>query len=284
MTWQDFYENYDNWSDSTLLSRISSLNGNCPSEEVTDCVNYISDNAAEKLVRKALSLGTVFTPNDIYEMNGQISEKLGKEILDRYMTTKKPISFTDIQNLDSLVPEECFDRIILYDLKVGYSFTAKQISELDGYGSEEVLTEALKKCKTKISKSDMENLEGIVDDDYLRKLDRKLGTHAFDDDWDEDDDSYDYADTSGKKPGLLSHLGAFFVADQIDKKLSQSSSRGTGSRRYRIGDRVYVRRYGKREPGTIADLDRIGYSVDLDNGLYLQGVRESDIERKGLFN
>ena len=295
MTWNDFYENYDNWSDSTQLSRISSLKDMGSSEEVADCVNYISANVAEKLVRKALSMGTVFTPNDIYEMNGQISEKLGKEVLERYMMTGKPISVTEILNLEGLVPDECNDQIVLYDMKLGYRFTPKQIIELEGYASEKVLTEALKKSNTKVSKNELENLEGVVDDTVLRNIDRKQGTHVFDeeDEWDEEDDSYDYADTSGKKPGLLGYLGAFFAASEIDHRMRKrrESSRddypswGSRRRKYNIGDRVNVRRYGSHESGTIADLDRDGgYSVDLDDGLYLQGVRESDIEKKGLFD
>lgn len=59
---------------------------------------------------------------------------------------------------------------------------------------------------------------------------------------------------------------------------------GNKPRKYHIGEVVYVRRYGRRELGMIADVDRNGrYSVDLDNGLYLQGVSETEIERKGLF-
>lgn len=220
-TWKEFYDKYDNWSESTILSRISSLQDIGPSAEVIDCSNCISEQVAEKLVRKAISMGMTFTPNDIYELNGMISESLGKEILERYMATRKPISISEIQNLDALVPQESIDLTVLYDMQIGLRFTPKQIIELDGYVSEAVLTEALRRSNTKVSRDELEELDGIVDEKLLRKIDKKQKTHVFDDynDWDEYDDSYDYADTSGKKPGLLSQLGALYVASEIDKRI-----------------------------------------------------------------
>lgn len=76
MTWKEFYEKYDDWAESTVISKISSLKDIGPSSEVVDCANYIPEKAAEKLVRKAMSLGTVFTPNDITELDSAISENL----------------------------------------------------------------------------------------------------------------------------------------------------------------------------------------------------------------
>lgn len=220
-TWKDFYENYDNWAESTILSRISSLQDIGPSAEVIDCANCISEQVAEKIVRKAISMGMTFTPDDIFELNGMVSESLAKEILERYMKTGKPISVTEIQNLDALVSQESIDMTVLYDMQIGLRFTPKQIIELDGYVSETVLTEALRRSNTKVSRDELEELDGIVDEKLLRKIDKKQKTHVFDedDDWDEYDDSYDYADTSGKKPGLLSQLGALYVASEIDKRI-----------------------------------------------------------------
>jgi len=220
-TWKEFYDKYDNWSESTILSRISSLQDIGPSAEVIDCANCISEQVAEKLVRKAISMGMTFTPDDIYELNGMISESLGKEILERYMATRNPISISEIQNLDALVPQESIDLTVLYDMQLGLRFTPKQIIELDGYVSEAVLTEALRRSNTKVSRDELEDLDGIVDEKLLRKIDKKQKTYVFDEeeDWDEYDDSYDYADTSGKKPGLLSQLGALYVASEIDKRI-----------------------------------------------------------------
>lgn len=220
-TWKEFYDKYDNWSESTILSSISSLQDIGPSAEIIDCANCISEQVAEKLVRKAISMGMTFTPDDIYELNGMISENLGKEILERYMATRKPISISEIQNLDALVPQESIDLTVLYDMQIGLRFTPKQIIELDGYVSEAVLTEALRRSNAKVSRDELEELDGIVDEKLLRKIDKKQKTHVFDEeeDWDEYDDSYDYADTSGKKPGLLSQLGALYVASEIDKRI-----------------------------------------------------------------
>ena len=291
-TWNEFYEKYDDWADSTQLKKISSLTDMGTAEQVADCTNYISDTVAEKLVKKAISMGTVFAPKDITTMDGQISEELTSEILEKYMATRRPVSVTEIQNLDALVPDSWLDQLILYNLNLGYRFTPKQIIDLEGYGSEAVLTEALKRCNTPLTANEIEDLEGVVDDTLLRSIDLKQGTHVFDEeedeDWEEYDDSYDYADTSGKKPGLLSHIGALLVADEIDRRLWRDkkmksdnySSWGNRQRKHRIGDRVNVR----NQSGTIADLDRNGgYSVDLDDGRYLQGVRESEIKKKGLF-
>ncbi len=277
ITWKKFYDKYNDWAESTLLSRISSLQDMGPTSEIVDCVKYIPENAGEKLLRKAMNMGTVFTPNDIWEMDGVISEHLAKEILERYMATGVPISITEIKNLDGLMPQEYIDRTVLYDLQLGLRFTPNQILDLEGCVSEKVLTEALVKSNSRLSAREIEALDGIVDEKVLRRIDKKQKTHAFDEetDWD------DYADTSEKKPGLLSLLGSLYVASEIDKQAFGSKKT---SQKYRIGDVIYVRRYGRRESGMIADITGKGrYSVDLDNGLYLQGVSETDIEKKGIF-
>ena len=299
-TWSEFYEKYDEWADSTILNRISSLKDMGPSDEITEVANCINDDASEKLIKKAHSMGTVFSPEEIADIADYIEEDLTDDLVERYMSTRKPLSYKDIENLDGLVSDQMMDKIILYDLGLGYGFTAKQIIDLDGIVSEAVLTKALQISNPKLTKRDIENLYGVVDEQVLFSIDRKLGTHVYDDeieedDWEEDDDeeddSYDYADTSGKKPGFLDRLGTFLFASSVDKKMREKREERLQNeapawmnrkKKYSISERVYVRRYGSRQSGTIIDVSTNGYAVKLDDGTFLTNVRESDIER-GIF-
>lgn len=81
MTWDDFYDGYCNWSESTLKTRISLLEDIGSGEEVVDVILNLSDDRSKaQLVRKAMRFGVVFTRDDYVNLYDEFSNELYTKI------------------------------------------------------------------------------------------------------------------------------------------------------------------------------------------------------------
>ena len=80
MTWDEFYDRYVVWSESTIRSRISSLEDIGEGVEVVSVATDISDERIRaQLIRKAIRLGAVFTEEDISLLEGEVPEEVLEE-------------------------------------------------------------------------------------------------------------------------------------------------------------------------------------------------------------
>lgn len=83
-TWDEFYEKFYGWADSTQISRISQLTTFGSHEEVAEIVQmYYDEKAASHLAQKAMAAGVRFTSAEIVEMQGSVN----KECMNRMVTT-----------------------------------------------------------------------------------------------------------------------------------------------------------------------------------------------------
>ncbi|MBR5948880.1 MAG: hypothetical protein IKZ82_09605 [Clostridia bacterium] len=81
MEWETFYDRWEDWAESTLIARISSLKSVGPSDEVTEVACFsLSFDASYKLITKAIKLGASFSFDDIIELDEYYSE-LAEEVL-----------------------------------------------------------------------------------------------------------------------------------------------------------------------------------------------------------
>ena len=63
MTWEDFYDKFYEWADSTQVSRISQLTTFGSHKQVAEIVEaYFDEKAASRLAKKAMAAGVRFTP------------------------------------------------------------------------------------------------------------------------------------------------------------------------------------------------------------------------------
>ncbi len=77
MTWEDYYEKFYDWTESTQINRISSLTDFGPFDEILELTETLSEQGASKLIAKAVSKGVVFTCQEIVTL----SEYLEKQVL-----------------------------------------------------------------------------------------------------------------------------------------------------------------------------------------------------------
>ena len=298
-TVEDLIEYSETYNDMDLekVLQCSMDNGiQVTSSDIKDLSEYVSEEILRKVIGYAKRRGTSISNMDLIEIceNSESQEDMA-DLLLMNSERGRNLKFNEIKYIAENCDDRVCEKVLRSIMEAGGYFTAKQVMELSEAVDSKLMTDVMAhsfKNNVHFTETQLQDLKYSVDDELLYQIDKKQNTHAFDEEDEEEyDDSYDYADTSGKKPGLLGHLGALFVASEIVKKAggrkaSQDKYRSWSSkpRKFHIGERVNVRRYGKLVSGTIEDLDlNGGYSIDLDDGIYLQGVRESDIVKKGLF-
>ena len=82
MIWDEFYNRFYEWADSTQIKRISQLTTFGTHEEVSEIAQAVSDkNAASRLVLKALSSGVVFTVDEIVDLQIAVTKKCMNEMV-----------------------------------------------------------------------------------------------------------------------------------------------------------------------------------------------------------
>jgi len=116
MKWQEYYDRFWDWTDSTRLRHISSLTDFSSSAEVTEiAVDSCEDEIAMALVKRAISYGIRFTPEEVIELACYMDE----ETLS-----------TLIQSRNSRFTEEQFKELdyLCYDEKL-----LKRVAKEDGH-------------------------------------------------------------------------------------------------------------------------------------------------------
>ena len=81
MRWSDFYENYTEWADSTVRSRISSWEDIGTGAEVAEvAIDLFEDKLKAQLIRKAIRLKAHFTHDDFVELYGELPDEVYQEL------------------------------------------------------------------------------------------------------------------------------------------------------------------------------------------------------------
>jgi len=94
--WYTFYNNFWDWSDTTIRTNIYKLEDIEP-EDLTDAVaNIFDEKRANALVRRAIKLKVPVSEDMFQDLSGMISKQVAKELRDYcglnnkyFLTTKK---------------------------------------------------------------------------------------------------------------------------------------------------------------------------------------------------
>lgn len=111
MDWETFYDRWENWSDSTLISRISSLKSIGSSDEIVEVAcSCLCFDAAYKLIVKAVKLGAKFTFSELIELD-ECDYELAEHILDNCACTLTHSQAEKLEELGYTVPKNCIVQV-----------------------------------------------------------------------------------------------------------------------------------------------------------------------------
>ena len=77
LTWDEYYEKFDTWSESTRAQYISKLSNVGDHSQVADIANRLyNQGASDKLIRMACDAGVRFTAEDVYLIEFSVSPEV----------------------------------------------------------------------------------------------------------------------------------------------------------------------------------------------------------------
>jgi len=107
MKWEDYYDRFWDWAESTQISRISTLTDFTSSAEVVEIANeFFDEKNSTRLVKRAMQNGIRFTPAEIIELGGCLTEEVFNETIRR---CRGQFTVEQYEELEGL----CFDEELL---------------------------------------------------------------------------------------------------------------------------------------------------------------------------
>lgn len=109
MTWDEYYDKFYEWADSTQISRLSSLTAfspDCSAEvlEVAQC--FVDDKVAIRLINKALAGGVRFSVDEVMELACMVEKPMLTRLVD---TATEPFSKEQLEELYMLIDDDVFE-------------------------------------------------------------------------------------------------------------------------------------------------------------------------------
>lgn len=106
MTWDEYYDKFYGWADSTQISRISQLTSFGSHEEVSEIAQAILDEkAASRLVMKALHYGVKFTVDEILDFQLYVTKECMNELVKR---CSYPFTQEQVEELAYSIDDELY--------------------------------------------------------------------------------------------------------------------------------------------------------------------------------
>ena len=88
MTWDEYYEGFYDWSDSTRANRISALTDFGSSDEIAEIAQELfDDKLAQRLIKKALAYGIRFRAEEIIDLSLYMDKTTMSALVDSAIDT-----------------------------------------------------------------------------------------------------------------------------------------------------------------------------------------------------
>lgn len=119
MIWSDYYEKINDWSVSTAVSKISSLEDMGAPDEIVDALNIIAfedEKGAARLLNRALQYGVKFSGENLVDIAGLCAEDSFKKAL---FQSADVFTAQDLEDLYGCVDDE-----LIIDLAKRYKISA----------------------------------------------------------------------------------------------------------------------------------------------------------------
>ena len=106
MTWEEFYDKYYDWADSTKIKKLSSVEKLGPADELTDVMmdlTFEHEEISNRIARKAIAQNIVFSADNIETLNCAIDS----DLLDKlFIQSASKYSQKDLELLEGLIDDE----------------------------------------------------------------------------------------------------------------------------------------------------------------------------------
>lgn len=166
MTWDDFYDRYCDWSESTVKTRISSLEDIGNGEDVVDiCLNLSDEKIKAQLIRKSMKLGVKFTHDDFMNLDGEIPEDLFEEVAhyagfsaENPFFNENDFDWDDFYASYADLPEDMVQRCIPRIKKFGDSEEVADAILSLSYPADDALYERAISCGVKFTDEQIEEM------------------------------------------------------------------------------------------------------------------------------
>lgn len=181
MKWKRFVDWYSEWSDSDILKNIDKLENFGSGSEIAEVVIELKDDAAERLLKRTMEAGVIFTSKDVISIFEYLI--LNKEITWSFISyvvgKRSDIPFEDIIEFVEFIPEEKFDSLVIRTVKNGHRYNVDQICKIGDYLGEDIMLEILSLSNIHLTRKDMEKLGTYINIDKLYEIDEKQGTNYY---------------------------------------------------------------------------------------------------------
>ena len=110
LTWEEYYDKFCEWANSTQISRISKLESFGSADEVCEIANGLCDEAAAtRLIKKAVAAGVAFSAEQAVELVGVINEA-GLDLIIN--SVDGPCSREQLDDIYGIVSDEVFEAAV----------------------------------------------------------------------------------------------------------------------------------------------------------------------------
>jgi len=144
MKWDEFYEKFYDWSESTQINRMSSLTDFGPSSEVFDiALEFAEPKITTRFLKKAINAGVRFTGDEIVNMIDNVAEEFIPTLV---VSNSVPYTRDDLDYISSYISDELLKTI---ECASGIEYTDwNDFYEAYSSWSPEIFIERVRKLKS----------------------------------------------------------------------------------------------------------------------------------------
>lgn len=202
MTWAEYYDKFYDWSESTQISRLSSVKDFGSASEVCEIAEaFCDEKIASRLIRKALAAGVKFSSEDVTNLEGAVTDDLFMELTqslgdsmswelffehfyDWTMSTRRSNAIAQKQFGSAqevvdiaveLLDEESATKLINNAYATGVRFSAEEILQLDGVVSGSIIAKLVMNATDTLTADDLDDLSYLMSDAEIEKVAKQHG-------------------------------------------------------------------------------------------------------------
>lgn len=225
MTWAEYYDKFYDWSESTQISRLSSVKDFGPASEVCEIAEaFCNEKIASRLIRKALAAGVKFSSDDVNNLEGIVSDELFMELTqslggtmswelfyehfyDWKMSTRRSNAIAQkqfgpaqevVDIAVELLDEDSATKLLNNAHAAGVRFSAEEILQLDGTVSGSVIAKLAMSASDTLTAEDLNDISYLMSDAEIEKVAKKHGITVVE----EEDEFWEESAPQRKKSGV----------------------------------------------------------------------------------